>query len=85
MEIGPIPGIRALPSVEPKGNGIDLTAVFAIKDSPRTGDETYNGKAKQSAGGQDDEETDLLDETADPEPSSKPSTNGPGNQISFFA
>jgi hypothetical protein len=55
MELAPIPGIRPLPAVEPRGNGLDVPAVFAVQDSPRAGDETYNGKAKASTGGQDDE------------------------------
>lgn len=65
MEIAPIPGIRAVtavPAAQPRSNGFDLPAVFAVQDSSRAGDETYNGK-KASTGGQDDE--DGLDDGAD--------------------
>lgn len=59
MEIAPIPGIRAVtavPAAQPRSNGFDLPAVFAVQDSSRAGDETYNGKAKVATGGQDDED-----------------------------
>ena len=59
MEIAPIPGIRgvtAVPTAQPRSNGFDLPAVFAVEDSSRAGDETYNGTAKAATGGQDDEE-----------------------------
>jgi hypothetical protein len=65
MEIGPIPAIRAVPAVSSRGNGFDLPAVFEVKDSARAGDETYNGKGKEAAGGQDDEAEEDLDELLD--------------------
>ena len=68
MEIAPIPGVRAVAAVaavQPRSNGFDLPAVFAVQDSSRAGDETYNGKTKASTGGQDDE--DGLDDGEDEE------------------
>jgi len=68
MEIAPIPGIRAVTAVaavQPQSNGFDLPAVFAVQDSSRAGDETYNGKTKAATGGQDDE--DGLEDGADEE------------------
>ena len=85
MEIGAIPGMHALPPIVSKGSNADLPAVYEIKEFPRTGDETYNGNAKESAGGQDDEETNLLDEGSDAESSSEPSPDDSANQISIFA
>ncbi len=58
MEIAPIPGIRAVPAVQPRGNGLDLPAVFPCSPS-RSGADTYNGNAKAATGGQDDEEAEL--------------------------
>jgi hypothetical protein len=88
MEIGPIPAIRAVPPNSSRGNGFDLPAVFEVKDSARAGDETYNGKGNEPAGGQDDESEDetaeLLDdgevESAAPVPRDRR-----GVQINFFA
>ncbi len=62
MELAPIPGIRPLPAVGPRGNGFDVPAVFAVQDSSRAADETYSGKAKAATGGQDDE-AELADES----------------------
>ena len=53
-----------MPAVQPRGNGLDLPAVFAVPDpsSSRSGADTYNGKAKAATGGQDDEEAELTEE-----------------------
>jgi hypothetical protein len=85
MGIGPIPSLRALPSIAPRGNDVDLPPVYEIKEFPRAGDETYNGNAKDSAGGQDDEESELLDEGSEAESADEASNNDSANQISFFA
>ena len=84
MEIGPIAGIRSFSSIPAKSNGIDLPEIFQVADSARAGDETYNGSARQSAGGQDDEESELDTEIAD-EGLERSGENGSGVQISFFA
>jgi hypothetical protein len=88
MEIGPIPAIRAVPAVSPRGNGFDLPPVFEVKDSARAGDETYNGKGKEAAGGQDDEAEDetaaLLDDDGT-ESVAAAHESSPGRQINFFA
>jgi hypothetical protein len=85
MGIGPIPAIHAVPVISSKGNGLDLPAVFEVKDSARAGDETYNGKGKESAGAQDDETDDLLDEDTEPESTMPAPQNSHGSQVDFFA
>jgi len=85
MEIGPIPALHAVPAVSPRGNGLDLPAVFEVKDSARAGDETYNGKGKEAAGGQDDETDDLLDDDNEPESTVRAPQDNLGSQVNFFA
>jgi hypothetical protein len=63
---------------------MDLPAVFEVKDSARAGDETYNGKGKEAAGGQDDETDELLDDS-EPESAAPAPQNSLGSQVSFFA
>ncbi|MDR3750784.1 MAG: hypothetical protein P4K94_04785 [Terracidiphilus sp.] len=85
MGIGPIPAIHAVPITSSRGNGLDVPAVFEVKDSSRAGDETYNGKGKESTGGQDDETDDLLDEDSEPESTVPVLQNNSGGQVNFFA
>jgi hypothetical protein len=92
MEIAPIPGIRAVPAVQPRSNGLDLPAVFAVPDPSRSGADTYNGRAKASTGGQDDEEAELEEEAETDEAAfSEEDTAEPvapraaGSPIDFFA
>ena len=85
MEIGPIPALHAVPAVSSRGNGLDLPAVFEVKDSARAGDETYNGKGKEAAGGQDDETDELLDDDNESESATPLPQNNLGSQVNFFA
>lgn len=92
MEIAPIPGIRAVPAVQPRGNGLDLPAVFAVPDPSRSGDDTYNGRAKASTGGQDDDEAELTEDAEteegafSEEASAEPAPRiAAGSPIDFFA
>jgi len=85
MEIGPIPALHAVPAISSRGNGLDLPAVFEVKDSARAGDETYNGKGKEAAGGQDDETDDLLDDDNEPESTVRAPQDNLGSQVNFFA
>ena len=56
MEISPIPGIRALPSVKAPPTDLRLSAVFDIENSSGPGDDTYSGSGRKASGGQDDED-----------------------------
>jgi len=85
MEIGPIPALHAVPAVSPRGNGLDLPAVFEVKDSARAGDETYNGKGKEASGGQDDETDELLDDDSELESAAPVPQTSFGSQVNFFA
>jgi len=91
MEIGPIPGVRAVQAVRPPAANAGLPAVFDIENFARIGDETYSPSGGRSAGGFEDDEDDLADATpdledeAEPEPAMLASGNAPGRQISFFA
>jgi hypothetical protein len=64
---------------------MDLPAVFEVKDSARAGDETYNGKGKEAAGGQDDETDELLDDDNESESAVPAPRSNPGSQVNFFA
>jgi hypothetical protein len=64
---------------------LDLPAVFEVKDSARAGDETYNGKGKEAAGGQDDETDDLLDDDSELESTVPAPQNNLCSQVNFFA
>jgi hypothetical protein len=85
MEIGPIPAIHAVPVTSSRGNGLDVSAIFEVKDSSRAGDETYNGKGKEPAGGQDDETDEPLDEDNELESDVPMPQYSSGRQINFFA
>ena len=61
MEIGPIPGIRALPAVKAPPADPRLSAVFDIENSSGAGDDTYSGSGRKGAGGQDDEDESSLE------------------------
>jgi hypothetical protein len=60
MEIGPIPGIRSVPSVKAPPADARLTAVFDIENSSGPGDDTYSGSGRKASGGQDDEDEEGL-------------------------
>lgn len=93
MEIEPFPGIRAVPSVEPRDNGLDLRAISAVRGPSRSGDDTYSGKGKAATGGQDDEAELAEDEDEEIGEASLPEEEAPdaapwsasGSPIDFFA
>jgi hypothetical protein len=91
MEIGPIPGIRALPVMKSPPAGPELTPLFDIENTPRIGDETYSpGNGKPTRGAEDDGLEDGLDvheDSGEHETGSGISSAGksPDRQISFFA
>ena len=84
MEISPIPGIRALPSVKTPPADPELSRVFDIENSSQPGDDSYTGNGKKAAGGQDDE-ADELEEGLEAERVSRATEDGRGTRVNFFA
>ncbi len=84
MEIGPIPGIRAVPAVKAPPANAGLSAVFDIANSPGAGDDTYSGSGRKATGGQDDETEDEFVELESASESSESGTDfGSGGGINF--
>jgi hypothetical protein len=87
MEISSIGGIRALSIIKAPPANPDLTPIFDIENSSRTGDETYSSSNRNSSGGQDsDDLEDRLTED-EPEPNSPADLANPTPllQVNFFA
>lgn len=84
MEISPIPGIRSMPVVKVPPADSDLSRVFDIVNSSKTGDDSYSGSGKKSAGGQDDE-SENLEESREVESVQQPAEDDKGAQIDYFA
>ena len=55
MEISPIPGIRALPTVKPPKNSPQLSAVFEIENAFGPQQDSFAHSGRKMVGGQDDE------------------------------
>jgi hypothetical protein len=55
MEIGPIPGIRALPAVKARPTAPQLSAVFDIDALVRPGDSEWTDGRKKASGAEEDE------------------------------
>jgi hypothetical protein len=91
MEIGPVPGIRALPVMKSPPPGPELPPLFDIDNTPRIGDETYSpGNGKPARGAEDDgseDGLDVLEDSGEHETGSGISSaeKSPDRQISFFA
>jgi hypothetical protein len=89
MEIGPIIGIRAFPFLKSPPPDADLSAVFDIENTARTGDETYSSSNQESARGAEDDalEDDFGSLSGDDqaEAPSSPVSKTLSRQISFFA
>jgi hypothetical protein len=94
MEIGPIIGIRAFPFLKSPPPDADLSAVFDIENTARTGDETYSSSNQESARGAEDDgpEDDALEDDFgslsgddQAEAPSSPVSKTLSRQISFFA
>jgi hypothetical protein len=84
MEIGPIPGIRALPAVKAPSADLRPPAVFDIDPSAKPGEGREQGNGRKAAGAEENEEDDLELEgemERDPEAPDKV----PGRQVDYFA
>lgn len=91
MEIGPIPGIRAIPAIRPRPVHPEVTAFFDIEASARPGDDTYTRRSKKAAGAEENED-DELDEAEDIEDedlsgrlAARQHHIGPATRLSLFA
>lgn len=84
MEISPITGIRALPSIKAPAAVPELRGIFEVEYSARTGDETYSSSGGKSERGLEDEEDDLED-GSEAELKVHALEQGVGRQISYFA
>ena len=58
MEIGPVSGIRLVPTIRPRESLLGLTDVYEVDRTSLTGDETYTPQgAKAASGYEEDEDT----------------------------
>lgn len=60
MEIGPIPGIRALGAVVAAPRELRPPAIFDIDASAKPGDGEGRGNGRKAAGAEEDDEDDLM-------------------------
>lgn len=81
MEIGPVAGVRAIPTVKEPPADVGLSGVFDIENFARIGDETYTPSGGKSAGGREDEFDDPLQEDQ-PQPGAQ--NDALSRKISFF-
>ena len=84
MEIGPIPGSRSLPAVQPNHAGPVLPDVDRAENTSRAGDDTYSPNRGKPSRGQDADATEPEgDSSFGPQPSvpEEPSES----TISYFA
>jgi hypothetical protein len=75
MEISPIPGIRALPTLKPPKNSPQLSAIFEIENAFGPQQDTYSNGGRNLAGGLDDESVEQDEATRSTDESS-PSESG---------
>lgn len=92
MELGPIPGIRAVSLLGPQKAESMLPPRFEIEASARTGDETYSPHSQNADRGLADEDSDPEDgdfveelEDDDPEPRLFVAPPNAGSKINFLA
>jgi hypothetical protein len=89
MEIGPIPGIRAVSPIQSSRTSSDLSAVFRV-EFQREREESYTPHSQSAEPGLEDEDADELDldeaDSVDAEPvlATSPRTQDAG-RISFIA
>lgn len=62
VEIGPIPGIRALGAVGARRRVLEPPAIFDIDGSAKPGDGVVERAGRQAAGAEEDEDERLLDD-----------------------
>ncbi|HEY1806447.1 MAG TPA: hypothetical protein VGG45_18390 [Terracidiphilus sp.] len=60
MEIGPIPGIQAVPAVKAPQGDLRPPAIFDIDPTSRPGDDQAQRNGRKAAGVEEDAEDDLM-------------------------
>jgi hypothetical protein len=81
MEIGPISAVRPVAVIKPSPVAPDLSRVFEVEYLGQSGEDEYRPSNRKAARGLEDEEADLVEETADAE--TRPVD--PTTKVSFFA
>ncbi len=84
MELGPIPGIRALSEVRAREADIRPQAIFEIDAPAKPGDGSSQQNGKKAAGAEESDEVELTVETEDALGAEKPDDRRPG-RIDTFA
>jgi hypothetical protein len=59
MEIGPIPGIRAVPAIKAGRAGLQPPTIFDVDSSARPGDGNGQGNVRKAAGAEENDENDF--------------------------
>ena len=84
MEIGPVPGVRALPAVRTREADLRPPAIFDIEGSARAGDGAGQGNRRKAAGAEEDDEDEFsVEEEA--ERGAETLENPQFRRISYFA
>ena len=84
MEIGPIPGIRALPAVKASQAELRPPAIFDVMASAKPGDGGAQGSRKKAAGAEENDADELTLE-GEIEPGSESREETPVRQVDYFA
>jgi hypothetical protein len=84
MEIGPIPGIRALPAIKPARNDQQPPAVFDVDGVSKPTDNGHQGNGRKAAGAEEYDDNDLMVED-DIEVESETPEEAPPRQVDYFA
>ncbi|MGA9062914.1 MAG: hypothetical protein WB341_14770 [Terracidiphilus sp.] len=84
MEIGPIPGIRALPEVKAPQADLRPLAIFDIDPSAKPGDGREQRSGKKAAGAEESEAEDLTLEGG-LERGPEATEEVPAKQVDYFA
>lgn len=81
MEIGPIPGLRMMPTPKSQRAGEDISALFNVEALARPADGTRESEDQKAATGQDTD--DLL--TEEPEQGETSAEDAPLHRVNLFA
>ncbi len=84
MEIGPIPGIRALPAVKAPPAELRPPALFEVDPSAKPGDGSEQGGGRKAAGAEENDEDDLMLE-GEAEHGPEAPDEVPAKQVDYFA
>jgi hypothetical protein len=82
MEIGPIPGIRAMPAVKAPQAEFSLPEIFDVEGSARPGDSERQRGGRKAAGAEEDEKDDLM---VDAETEAGGGAEGASSRVDYFA